>query len=275
MEKILKYYIYDMSGNVTALVEANDISDELKKIINDEIMKENNNVEQVGFVSKDEFKLTMAGGEFCGNATRGSAYYYLNGKKGEINLKVANDIVLKAGVNENGKAWTEMPLYSGKEFYRKASDGIYEIRLNGISFIILDEEKSEKYLKDKLNIKENAMKIIKKYNKSEAEAIGVIFEEKISGDGIKKAKIKINPVVWVKSIDTLFYENACGSGTTAVGILESIKAGKSKNLDIIQPSNEIITTNVKLNENNKTIEKITICGGLKVDKIEKKVMIEI
>ena len=273
MEKIFKYYIYDMCGNVTALVEADDISNRVKKIINDKIMKENNSIEQVGFVSKDEFKLTMAGGEFCGNATRGSAYYYLNGKKGEINLKVANDIVLKAGVNENQKAWTEMPLYNGKEFYRKASDGIYEIRLNGISFIILDEEKSEKYLKDKSNIKENAMELIKKYNKSEAEAIGVIFEEKVNKEGI--VDIKINPVVWVKSIDTLFYENACGSGTTAVGILESLKDGKNKNLDIIQPSNEIITTNVKLNENNKTIEKITICGGLNVNQIEKKVMIKI
>ncbi|MBP3255058.1 MAG: hypothetical protein J6M60_01005 [Clostridia bacterium] len=273
MKKIFKYYIYDMCGNVTALVDADDISKEVRKIINDEIMKENNNVEQVGFVSLKEYKLTMAGGEFCGNATRGSAYYYLNGKKGEINLKVANDIVLKAGVDENGKAWTDMPLYSGKEFYRKASEGIYEIRLNGISFIILDEEKSEKYLKDKLNIKENAMEIIKKYNKSEAEAIGVIFEEKVKKDGIEN--IKINPIVWVKSIDTLFYENACGSGTTAVGILESIKDGRSKNLDIIQPSNEIITTNIIVNEKEKTIEKITICGGLYVDENEKKLMIEI
>lgn len=273
MKKIFKYYIYDMCGNVTALVDADDISKKIRKIINDEIMKENNNVEQVGFVSLKEYKLTMAGGEFCGNATRGSAYYYLNGKKGEINLKVANDIVLKAGVDENGNIWTEMPLYSGKEFYRKASDGIYEIRLNGISFIILDEEKSGKYLKDKINIKENAMELIKKYSESGAEVIGVIFEEKMKKDGIEN--IKINPVVWVRSIDTLFYENACGSGTTAVGILESIKAGKSKNLDIIQPSNEIITTNVKLNEKGKTIEKITICGRLNIDKIERKVMIKI
>ena len=37
------------------------------------------------------------------------------------------------------------------------------------------------------------------------------------------------PVVYVKSIDTLFLETACGSGTTALGLVEAKKTGK--NLD--------------------------------------------
>jgi len=33
--------------------------------------------------------------------------------------------------------------------------------------------------------------------------------------------VRMRPVVLVRDIDTLFYETACGSGTTAIGLLEA------------------------------------------------------
>ena len=49
------------------------------------------------------------------------------------------------------------------------------------------------------------------------EAAGVMFIER------KNGKIILSPVVFVKEINTLFYETACGSGSVAVGIYESFK----------------------------------------------------
>ena len=40
---------------------------------------------------------------------------------------------------------------------------------------------------------------------SKEKAIGIMLLEKETG------KIKINPIVWVKEIDTVFYETACVS----------------------------------------------------------------
>ena len=268
MKKVINYYLYDMCGNKTALVEGDNIDKSTRKKINDKIMNQNSDIEQVGFVSRKEFKLTMAGGEFCGNATRGTAYYYLNGRKGEIPIKVSNNIVLRAGVTEDGKAWTEMPLYKKDSQIRKLDDSIYEVIMDGINFIILEEKISKKYLMVKDDLKKKAKEMIDKYDISESEATGVIFKE-LDNDN----KIKINPVVWVKSVDTLFYENACGSGTTAVAMLESMKCRESKRLEIVQPSEEIIIASIDFN-NNK-IEKATICGGLTIDKNIRSVDIEI
>lgn len=81
----IKYNIYYPSGNTTALVIGSDYL-QFRKRINESIMKMHNNIEQVGFVfvENDVYKLEMAGGEFCGNATRSAAYYFLNGKDGKV-----------------------------------------------------------------------------------------------------------------------------------------------------------------------------------------------
>jgi len=56
-----KYKILNPGGNRTALVLGNEYSTEEKKIINNEILKNNKEVEQVGFISLNEKKLSMAG----------------------------------------------------------------------------------------------------------------------------------------------------------------------------------------------------------------------
>ena len=72
----IKFKIYNPAGNITALVIGDKYSLEERKIINNKIMSEDSRIEQVGFVSETEKRLTMAGGEFCGNATRSAILYY-------------------------------------------------------------------------------------------------------------------------------------------------------------------------------------------------------
>lgn len=267
MKKEFKYYIYSPCGNDTALVEGTNINEQIKKIINNKIMNANPNIEQVGFVSQDRYKLAMAGGEFCGNATRSAAYYYLKGNSGEIDINVSGDIIIKAGVNEEGKAWSQIPLYEGTDYINQLDKEIYEIKINGIKYMILEKDLSKQYLSDRKNIKLNAMNLLKKYNIRETEAMGVIFLEEIN------EKIKIHPVVWVKEINTLFYETSCGSGTTAVAMLKTIQNNQSQNIDIIQPSNQIITAKIVINKGK--IESAYILGNIKTDNLEKRLVINI
>ncbi len=74
--KEISYQIYNPGGNITALVEGCGYSSEEKKRINQMIMDKNPMVEQVGFLSTNENRLEMAGGEFCLNATRCAVFAY-------------------------------------------------------------------------------------------------------------------------------------------------------------------------------------------------------
>ena len=267
MKKEFKYFLYSPCGNDTALVENSNIDEQTKKIINNKIMDIHSNIEQVGFVYANKHKIEMAGGEFCGNATRCAAYYYLNGNSGEIDINVSGDIIIKAGVNKEGKAWSQIPLYSGMDYIKQLDKEIYEIKISGIKYMILEKDLSKQYLLDKKNIKSNAMNLLKKYNLRESEAMGVIFIEDVNGN------IKIHPVVWVRDINTIFYETSCGSGTTAVAMLRAIQNNKSQNIDIIQPSNQIITAKIDMNKGK--IENAYILGNIRTDNIIRRITIDI
>lgn len=253
----IEYSICKPGGNDTAFVYGMDYGKGEKKIINDIIMKEHSNVEQVGFIDfNKEPELQMAGGEFCGNATRSAAYYYLGGKEGELTIKVNEKDHIKAGVYQNGDAWCEIPLYHGPDTIIKKEEGIYQVRMSGMVSIVIEEEKAKKYIQNKETIKEEAMNFIKKYSLLQEEAVGVMFLENIEG------KLKINPVVWVKSIDTLFYETACGSGTTATAMVQSYLESESLKIEILQPSKFSIFANVT--NNNGNIENVIISGKIQI-----------
>lgn len=229
----IRYKIYNPAGNITALVIGDKYTKEEKSKINNEIMKKEKEVEQVGFISETEERLTMAGGEFCGNATRSAVKYYLEKKKiDKIQIKI-NDYNISSGI-ENNKIWCEIPLPQNSTLIEKRDNEITQVNLPGITIVLLDYEKD-------INLKEKAIKLIEKLQLKEKEAVGIIFKEKND---------KIIPVVWVKEINTLFEENACGSGSIAYALSESIKNNKRK-FEIKQVSGEILT--VEINKEGKVI----------------------
>lgn len=244
----IEYKIYNPSGNITALVIGDDYNLKERKLINDKIMKNNKKVEQVGFVSKENKKLTMAGGEFCGNATRCAVLHYINIKKQEsIELEINNQ-KLKAGIDENKNIWCEMPIEEYK--INELDKNIYKILLKGITIVVIRHSKNYK------NLKQRAKNLIKNYN-IEDNAVGVMFIKR------ENEQIKMYPIVWVREIDTLFFENACGSGTIAVAMLETFLSQESNNYCIMQPSKECLETEI-IFENNR-ITKAILKGKIKTD----------
>lgn len=261
--KKINYILYSPCGNDTGLVIGSNFTDFDKRQINDKIMDLHPDVEQVGFLSTNSYELNMAGGEFCGNATRSSAYYYLHGKKGSINIKVSGTSgYIKSGVEANGNAWAQIPIYTGSDVVTTLSNNIKSVKLKGITHIILSLKASSKYLdiiyKDNEQLKNISKQIRKDFNIDDS-AVGVIFQEEVNN------ALKIHPIVWVKSIDTCFYETACGSGTAATSILKSLEVSGSISLDLLQPSGKIITAKTTF-ENNKVTDCI-ISGQVFTDNI--------
>lgn len=255
---LVDYSIYRPAGNDTAFVFKMDYTQAQMKLINNAIMAKHPNVEQVGFIDlSGKPELQMAGGEFCGNATRSAAFIYLKGKQGNLQMTVNSKDVINAGVDASGKAWCEIPLCNGTDVFTEIEPGIHVIKMKGMVTVVVQEQKAKYYLENRDNLKAIGMDFIKKYNLQCSEAVGIMFCERESG------KIKINPIVWVNSIDTLFYETACGSGTTAVCMVEAYLKKQSQKIDVLQPSGLVITANITYSEGE--VVKATISGNVETD----------
>ncbi len=104
-------------------------------------------------------------------------------------------------------------------------------------------------------LKQLAKSIISKYEVIDS-AVGVMFID------YTKDIVKVYPVVWVKDIDTLFFETSCGTGSASLTVLKSILKCKSLFIDILQPSGNIIRVETKYDM--KLIE-VNIYGSVTKD----------
>ena len=109
---------------------------------------------------------------------------------------------------------------------------INKIKLSLQKHTGVSEKDSKSYLenlrKNENRTKNELKQMMKNFSTSE-NAVGVILLEK------ENFKTKINPIIWVKTIDTLYYETACGSGSLATAIYKN-DLEEIENLEILQPS---------------------------------------
>jgi len=171
----VEYCIFNPGGNLTALVFDNWYNENQKKTINDAILKKHKCIEQVGFILKDKIELQMAGGEFCGNATRCAVKYYLDNILEQncfINVSGMQEKLL-AGIGIKNDVWVDIPI---KSVNQSVEAGYKVVEIEGITHIVIDEERSKKYLKNKEKLKDYAREIINKF-KINDKAIGVLFTE--------------------------------------------------------------------------------------------------
>lgn len=255
MNKDFKYKILNPGGNKTALVIGNMYLPNEKKIINDFILKENKDVEQVGFINEKENKLEMAGGEFCVNATRCAIWEYLNKTSGMLDIEVSGcKEKIEGGMDSKGNVFAKLKINKDISSIVKPNGKFNYIELDGILQIVVNEKDSKEYIdklkqdneKTKLELKE-----IMKNVETNQNAVGIILLEK------DQEKLKIYPIIWVKTIDTLFYETACGSGSLATAIYKN-SIEKAENFEVIQPSGYSI--NVELNIIDGKIKNSIISG---------------
>ncbi len=189
-------------------------------------------VEQAGFLLEKQtssYHFEMSGGEFCGNAARSAAVIVSLLEKKEQNSFTMSGF--QNPVSSHVKRINETKFTVTCEFpnlpvlinpARVNDMEMNIVDLGGIVHVVINSPFPSDSHQDEHK------KIMEKLSLGDRGAIGVIWTNKIENG------IRIDPVVWVKSINTYFHETSCGSGTIAVA------ATTGENI-IIQPSGETIS----------------------------------
>lgn len=231
----MKINVYNAAGgNPTAIIFNSSCAKNDYAAINHLIQKAYPDIEQVGFYENADGipRLQMAGGEFCGNATRSMACLLaeMNPDKKKFQFQVSGfDELVNAEVENqgNGKYFctAEFKGLNG-EITETELDGkkVKIVDLGGIVHIVV--QKNDFPIRED-NITKN-MKAIKDKLGVDNDAVGVLWVNR-EGSGVY-----MRPVVWVRDIDTCYDETSCGSGTIAVALVEN------KDTSVIQPTSETI-----------------------------------
>lgn len=220
------------------------------------------NAEQVGFIvapknKKSVLRLEMSGGEFCGNAVLGAAafcFYKGLTKNNQFLLETSGsespltcEVAVKSSSQFEAKAEMPHPIsikHIDINLNERSISGSV-VHFNGITHLLTDYWPD----KDEFNlIIGEVTKII------EDKAIGVIPYRRL-----KEQEYEIWPFVYVKETGSRFFEQACGSGTLALGVYLS-KINREKKFKIHQPGG-IITVEVGVKNYISTDVRFT-CEGL-------------
>ncbi len=232
------YVISAAGGNNTAISIIDSVlTREKYEEIGSKLLEETERrgVEQVGFLIPSIRHFEMSGGEFCGNAARSAAFLFskifgmsefdftISGFDGKVEAIVTFD------QNDSTNAIVSC-YFNGmvaKVLEKKVgTKNVSIVDLGGIVHCVL---LNEAFPKD--SFRKEHFEIITELNLRDRLAVGVLWLNKVENG------LKMDPVVWVKSIDTFFYETSCGSGSIA----SAIATGAST---ILQPTGQSIRVDV-------------------------------
>nr|WP_242960927.1 diaminopimelate epimerase [Clostridium peptidivorans] len=230
--------------------------------------------EQVGFIEtpvteegkkKETLRLQMMGGEFCGNAARSLAAYMVYSSYPSLNkvedkylieLEVsgARDMVLcEVSTTENNNEFyskINMPLPVSidkiKFSYENGLLNIIKVELPGIIHFIVDCDG----IKDKQDF---FTKFKSELNLDKLDAFGVMFYE--------PRKTFLEPLVYVRETESLFWERSCVSGTTALAYALSYDKKENLNIEINEPGGKLL---VEVNWCEGKIKSIKLDGKVTI-----------
>ena len=194
--------------------------------------------EQSGFLVQSIKHFEMAGGEFCGNASRAAAVLFsrllgtqsvsftVSGFSGTVNAEVetTGTNTYRVSVSFPGLPVDarEVTVLDTAQAYLVDLGGIVHVLIEGVFPAEVSEYKRQHRL------------IVEQLGLAERGAVGVIWYTR------RDEIVRINPVVWVKTVDTFFYEQSCGSG--------SIAAAKITGANIVrQPTEQDISVSIENN----------------------------
>ncbi|OFW86912.1 MAG: hypothetical protein A3B66_07255 [Alphaproteobacteria bacterium RIFCSPHIGHO2_02_FULL_46_13] len=251
-------------GNDTAIVW-DDIPREEQGTLSKRIQSTYPGIEQVMFVERGQNGLVrgqMAGGEFCGNATRSLGYLVREGRDGQAFLEISGASQPMSVVVESGMAQTSLPVKEDLNSAQPSGDD-YIVHLDGISFIITakDSVLGATILSQQDTEQQKAMALNALREKGLSDrypASGVMIIDRQSENSFK-----VEPFVYVRDTGTLYYETGCGSGSTSIGIMVAKESGSSvKNLKITQPSGMDLL--VSINRDEEKFESATVNGPIEI-----------
>ena len=256
MKEKLRIFIADPAGNRTIFVlspvERSRYSSLSEKLLSLEQL----DGEQVAFIRPEMEgclrRMEMGGMEFCGNASRSFGLYLAKaqGLSGvvqvEIQVSGINHPLWVTANTDQDTASVEMPLplthdqldFEGQPLPLVVFEGILHVIAVGMPAT----EKSFAGIKEE---------VLKKYDPS---ALGVMF--------FQEEKQFMTPVVWVKDINSTFFEGSCGSGSVALAcaLTDSIESGQHR-FTIHQPKGNLM---VEIHKDQGQITRLLLDGKVEL-----------
>jgi diaminopimelate epimerase len=192
--------------------------------------------EQCGFLVPPDRHLEMSGGEFCGNASRAAAVLFsILDDKQDVSFTVSGFSGTVTGKVSplSAKKFMAQCVFPGLPAESRAVkilDGQEAILvdLGGIVHVVIDAPFPES--PDEYQRAHRA--VCEELSLENRDAVGVVWISR------KDSAVTIHPVVWVRAINTFFYESSCGSGTIAVGKTTNARR-------VIQPTGQVIEVDVR------------------------------
>lgn len=206
----LNILVANPAGNKTIFVLDRFEKGEYINIANKLLENREINAQQVGFiipaVDGEPGRMEMCGQEFCGNASRSYALYLAKLR----NIKGAGSVKIRvSGIEEElevevdtSSDYTKISMPIPLEiipFPLKLCQDAQLVILNGIlHLIVFDQPATLDFFNDSL------ASIREQYD---APAIGVMFFD-------RRLRF-LTPVVWVRDINSIYFEGSCASGSVA------------------------------------------------------------
>lgn len=255
MKQNINIRVADPAGNITIFVLDHFDRDQYQNVATQLLAIEEFRAEQVAFIKSDD-AMEMCGLEFCGNASRSFALISAMNKgiSGTATMTInvsgsAGPLSVDIDTETN---YTKIKMPSPLSVTKvngcplEAANGSVMVDLGGIIHVILHNV---------CGTKENFDIIRDFINKEFAPpAMGVMFY-----DDEKKTMV---PVVYVKDVDTTYFEGSCGSGSTAMAVALSLSLPDgSHSFDLSQPAGDITaTTEIR----NGKLDAVYIEGPVKI-----------
>ena len=285
MKKKIKIIVADPAGNITIFVKDSFDRSQYPQVARQLLEMKELRGEQVAFIldtpscGRAEGKMEMCGLEFCGNASRSFGLIKARelGIEGEGSVFVdvsGCDEILTIDVNtESSYTKVKMPNpvrlskidLSSLAIGDAADAGhVPAVDFGGILHVILRGIPATKK-----NFEEIKSYIMSEYN---PPALGVMFcDSEIKKDG-ETIICAMTPVVYVKDVDTTYFEGSCGSGTTACAVSFGLMLGDGIHHFVFRQPAGTIESTAHISEGQ--VEKIYIEGKVELSE-EKEVEVEI
>ena len=223
---MISYKIFSPSGNITALVD-NAVAKNQQAAVASEILKNDQSIEQVGFISystdaKCAFTLDMMGDEFCANGARSAAFYWMyknNTSSCTFKMSGLSGFLTATLSGESVSLRIPSTILLQK---KTVSEGTL-VDLSGIRLLVTTDS----------SFLDRIEEVLQKYAVPLVPAIGLIYVEK------KNSVLSIMPWVRVENTQSLMRESSCGSGSIAACVAEGHETGQK--IDVLQPSGDALT----------------------------------
>jgi diaminopimelate epimerase len=188
-------------------------------------------VEQVGFLVPADGHFEMGGGEFCGNATRcAAALFSLLQRRARLSFTVSGfSGTVEAEVAQlDDRRFDVRCVFPGLQVERRtvvaAGRAATLVDLGGIVHVVVEGAFPAAYAALHRRVTEEL-------SLGDRDAVGVLWIRQ------GRQAVTMEPVVWVRSVDTFVHEASCGSGAIAVAETTGMET-------IIQPTGRPILVSI-------------------------------